>query len=162
MPIAGMNVDTGQKTWLTPPKIIEALGTFDLDPCCPPTMPWRTAAQMVHWPNDGLKANWTGKRVWLNPPYGRESIPFLKKMAEHKNGIALLFGRTDTFSWHEHVFPHCYSVMFMRGRIRFLTESGIEAGSANAPSCLVAFSIEDHDKLSNSGISGFIMKRSST
>lgn len=81
-----MNIDTGEKTWLTPPEIINALGPFDLDPCCPPTMPWRTATQMVHWPNDGLKVDWTGKRVWLNPPYGREAMPFLRKMAENKTG----------------------------------------------------------------------------
>ena len=81
-----MNIDTGEKTWLTPPEIIDALGLFDLDPCCPPTMPWRTAAQMVHWPNDGLKVDWTGKRVWLNPPYGRDAVPFLRKMAEEQDG----------------------------------------------------------------------------
>lgn len=81
-----MNIDTGEKTWLTPPEIINALGPFDLDPCCPPTMPWRTATRMVHWPDDGLKIDWTGKRVWLNPPYGREAVPFLRKMAENKTG----------------------------------------------------------------------------
>ena len=81
-----MNIDTGEKTWLTPPEIVDALGPFDLDPCCPPTMPWRTAAQMVHWPNDGLRVDWTGKRVWCNPPYGREAVPFLRKMAENKTG----------------------------------------------------------------------------
>lgn len=81
-----MNIDTGEKTWLTPPEIINALGPFDLDPCCPPTMPWRTATQMVHWPDDGLAVDWTGKRVWLNPPYGREAVPFLHKMAKNKTG----------------------------------------------------------------------------
>ena len=81
-----MNIDTGEKTWLTPPHIINALGPFDLDPCCPPTMPWRTAAQMVHWPDDGLKVDWTGKRVWCNPPYGREAMPFLGRLAVHKGG----------------------------------------------------------------------------
>lgn len=69
--IAGMNVDTGQKTWLTPPEIIRALGEFDLDPCCPPAMPWSTAKKMVCRPDDGLAVTWEG-RVWLNPPYGRE------------------------------------------------------------------------------------------
>ena len=81
-----MNIDTGEKTWLTPPHIINALGPFDLDPCCPPTMPWRTAAQMVCRPDDGLAVDWAGKRVWLNPPYGREAVPFLRKMAENKTG----------------------------------------------------------------------------
>ena len=126
-----MNIDTGEKTWLTPPHIFLSLGKFDLDPCCPPTMPWRTATQMVHWPNDGLKVDWTGKRVWLNPPYGRESVPFLRKMAANENGIALLFGRTDTKAWHELVFPFADSVFFMQGRIRFLKEDGTSGGGGD-------------------------------
>lgn len=81
-----MNIDSGEKTWLTPPHIVEALGPFDLDPCCPPNMPWRTATQMVCRPDDGLAVDWTGKRVWCNPPYGREAVPFLRKMAEHEGG----------------------------------------------------------------------------
>ena len=76
-----MNIDTGEKTWLTPRYIIDALGPFDLDPCCPPKMPWQTAAEMVCRPADGLAVDWRGKRVWLNPPYGREAVPFLRKMA---------------------------------------------------------------------------------
>ena len=82
-----MNIDTGEKTWLTPPHIIEAIGPFDLDPCCPPNMPWKTAAQMVCRPDDGLAVDWTGKRVWLNPPYGREAMPFLRKMAKNIGGV---------------------------------------------------------------------------
>ena len=81
-----MNADSGEKTWLTPPHIIESLGPFDLDPCCPPNMPWQTAAQMVCRPDDGLAVDWTGKRVWLNPPYGREAVPFLRKMAKTDGG----------------------------------------------------------------------------
>lgn len=92
-----MNADSGEKTWLTPPHIIEALGPFDLDPCCPPNMPWRTAKRMVHWPEDGLKVDWTGKRVWCNPPYGREAIPFLRKMAENRTGgVFCLYLRAPT------------------------------------------------------------------
>lgn len=76
-----MNVDTGEKTWLTPKSIIDALGPFDLDPCCPPQMPWSTAAEMICRPANGLEVDWLGKRVWCNPPYGREAVPFLRKMA---------------------------------------------------------------------------------
>lgn len=81
-----MNVDSGEKTWLTPPDIIERLGPFDLDPCCPANMPWRTATRMVSLPEDGLSVDWSGKRVWCNPPYGREAVPFLRKMAKNANG----------------------------------------------------------------------------
>ncbi len=156
-----MNIDTGEKTWLTPPEIINALGPFDLDPCCPPTMPWRTATQMVHWPDDGLKMDWTGKRVWLNPPYGREALPFLRKMAENKTGggIAFLFGRTDTSAWHDLVFPNANGVLFLRGRIRFHRQDGTKGNSAPAPSALVAYSDRDFICLRESGLQGAFFVR---
>ena len=42
-----VNADSGEKTWLTPRHVIDALGHFDTDPCCPPEMPWRTADRML-------------------------------------------------------------------------------------------------------------------
>ena len=145
-----MNIDTGEKTWLTPPHIFLSLGKFDLDPCCPPTMPWRTATQMVHWPNDGLKVDWTGKRVWLNPPYGREAVPFFKKMVHHKcPGIALVFARTDTALWQDLIFPNAKAVLFVRGRLRFHREDGTPGETATAPSALIAFSEDDARALAN-------------
>ncbi len=41
--------------WLTPPAIIKALGEFDLDPCCPPVMPWRTAREMISSKADSIR-----------------------------------------------------------------------------------------------------------
>lgn len=75
-------------TWLTPPSIIDALGPFDLDPCCPPAMPWKTAALMLTKAEDGLFTPWPDSaRVWLNPPYGTGEIePWLEKMALHPGG----------------------------------------------------------------------------
>ena len=82
----GMNVDTGQKTWITPRWIIEALGPFDLDPCCPDEgMPWPTARKMVRKSEDGLSVDWAEDRVWLNPPYGRESKPFLERTSRSRS-----------------------------------------------------------------------------
>jgi len=115
-----MNIDTGEKTWLTPPEIIDALGPFDLDPCCPPTMPWRTATRMVHWPNDGLKVDWTGKRVWCNPPYGRDAVPFLRKMAENKTGgvfCLYLRGRTPPHGKTGYFLSPTASCFFADGSI---------------------------------------------
>lgn len=73
-------------TWLTPPQWIKALGPFDLDPCCPPVMPWPTAAKMLTEAQDGLATPWEG-RVWLNPPFGQQAALWLAKMAQHGNGI---------------------------------------------------------------------------
>lgn len=158
MKSTNMNVDTGNKSWITPRSILAPLLEFDLDPCCPPTMPWKTARQMVHYPDDGLKVEWNGKRVWLNPPYGQASVPFLEKMAKHDGGgIALLFGRTDTRAWHELVFPYAKGFLFMKGRIKFCSEDGNIAGGAPAPSILVAYSYDDLFILSRSGIAGKVI-----
>ena len=106
-------------TWLTPPALVKALGKFDLDPCTPAAMPWRTASRMLSLERDGdgLSAEWSG-RVWLNPPYGRETFRWLAKLAEHKNGIALIFARTDTKGFHDEVFRKARCLFFLRGRIQ--------------------------------------------
>ena len=159
-----MNVDSGEKTWLTPPHIIKALGPFDLDPCCPPKMPWRTATRMVCRPDDGLAVDWSGQRVWLNPPYGREAVPFFKKMIYHKcAGIALVFARTDTALWQDLIFPNAKSILFLRGRLHFHREDGTPGETATAPSALIAFSLDDANILSNASdpfanfIPGYLM-----
>ena len=155
-----MNIDTGEKTWLTPPHIIRALGEFDLDPCCPPNMPWRTAKRMVCRPEDGLAVDWTGKRVWLNPPYGREAVPFLRKMAENRTGwgILLYFARTDSSMWHDLIFPHAYGYLFLRGRIKFCRADGTPANTACAPSALVAYSERDFARLRGAGLQGAFLR----
>ena len=146
-----MNTDTGEKTWLTPRYIIDALGPFDLDPCCPDGgMPWATALQMITKSEDGLKADWDGKRVWLNPPYGRDALPFFEKMIAQKSGggIALVFARTDTALWQDIIFPESEAVLFLRGRLRFCLQDGTPGETATAPSALVAFSRSDAALLS--------------
>ena len=155
-----MNIDTGEKTWLTPPHIIDALGPFDLDPCCPPKMPWQTAAEMVCRPADGLAVDWRGKRVWLNPPYGREAVPFLRKMAIDGTGggILLYFARTDSSMWHDYIFPFAYGILFLRGRVKFCRPDGTPADSAGAPSALVAYSARDFARLRESGLVGALVR----
>ncbi len=44
--------------WLTPPKIVEALGPFDLDPCSPVNRPWPTAGRHLTIEDDGLAQDW--------------------------------------------------------------------------------------------------------
>ena len=67
-------------TYLTPPELLKVLGPFDLDPCCPTPMPWKTATRMYQTPHDdGLFLPWKG-RVWLNPPYDQTTVMWLKLM----------------------------------------------------------------------------------
>lgn len=133
----------GEETYLTPPEIIRALESqdfrFHLDPACPPNMPWRTAENMLTKAEDGLAAEWNG-HVWLNPPYGTETQKWMQKMAEHNDGIALVFNRTDTAWFHEAVFEKAQAMLLLKGRIRFYNADGTQtAQSAPAPSVLIAY-----------------------
>lgn len=139
-------------TWLTPPWLIKALGNFDLDPCCPTDMPWRTAAKMLTAKTDGLAADWAG-RVWLNPPYGPETWKWVQRLAQHGNGIALIFARTETTGFQRYVFGMADEILFLRGRLHFHDVSGKRAPfNAGAPSCLVAYGEENTMALRRSGL----------
>ena len=142
--------------WLTPPEILRALGPFDLDPCaCPEPRPWPTAA--THWVReDGpLNRPWLG-RVWLNPPYGTGIVePWLHRMAEHQNGMAILFARTETAVFHETVWQRGSAILFLRGRPHFYRADGRRAaGNSGGPVCLVAFGAWDRAILSDCGLEG--------
>lgn len=132
------------ETWLTPPELIKALGTFDLDPCTPVEMPWKTADKMLSLERDGdgLAAEWRG-RVWLNPPYGRKTFDWLRKLADHGRGIALIFARTETKGFQREVFGKAHCVFFLAGRLKFHRADGTQGDCANAPSCLVSYSLAD-------------------
>lgn len=149
-----MNVDTGEKTWLTPLSIIQTLGPFQTDPCCPDGgMPWKTAERMITKSEDGLKQKWDG-RVWLNPPYGNDAVPFFKKMSEHGKGTALVFARTDTSMWHDYIFPFASGIFFIRGRLKFYHQDGSRGETATAPSALVTYGEEDLEHLKASILEG--------
>jgi DNA N-6-adenine-methyltransferase Dam len=140
--------------WLTPPEIIEALGPFDLDPCSPINRPWGTAKKHYTIRENGLWQEWDG-RVWLNPPYGRWAAEWLERLAAHRNGIALLFARTETHMFFNHVWPHCDAVLFIDGRLHFHHIDGTRAKSnSGAPSVLIAYGSENAKILQRSGIKG--------
>ena len=133
---------TGKEDWLTPPYILKALGAFDLDPCSPIDRPWDTARKHYTVMDDGLHKEWEG-RVWLNPPYGNQTDRWMKKMAMHGNGIALVFARTETKTFFPWVWEYANAVLWIKGRLRFWTKEGREGGSAGAPSVLIAYGREN-------------------
>lgn len=151
--------EIGKEEWLTPPHILQALGSFDLDPCSPPPerRPWPTADQHFTVYENGLVQRWTG-RVWCNPPYGRECIKFLARMAEHGNGIALTFARTETRMFQEHVFGKASALFFLKGRLQFCDYKGKPSeNSAGAPSVLIAYGESNAGALAECGLEGFFV-----
>jgi hypothetical protein len=145
-------------TWLTPPHIVRALGEFDLDPCCPPKMPWQTAKKTYTKADDGLKQPWAG-RVWLNPPYSREAVKWLEKMAAHGDGISLTFARTETRWFVDYIWHAAHAVLFLHGRLNFHDADG-NPGVANggAPSCLAAYGAENARILETCGLRGTLWR----
>jgi hypothetical protein len=139
--------------WLTPPTIIEELGPFDLDPCSPIKRPWDTANNHFCVIDNGLDQNWFG-RVWCNPPYGREAFKWLSKLYKHGNGIALIFARTETIGFHSEIWDKADAIFFFKGRLKFHYVDGTQGGTANAPSCLVAYGQENVEKLKNCKLTG--------
>lgn len=127
--------------WYTPPLIFDALGvTFDLDPCSPLAgpIPWIPAKRHLTIADDGLNSEWGGG-VWMNPPYGKHTAAWMARLAEHGNGIGLVFARTDT-AWFHDVVERASVVLFIRKRLRFIpANKEQDGGGAGAGSMLVAF-----------------------
>lgn len=140
--------------WYTPKEIIDALGSFDLDPCVPLSPLWRTAAVMYNQHNDGLTQEWHG-RVFLNPPYSRPLINrFIEKMAAHNNGIALLFNRCDSKMFQDYVLDKCSGILFLNKRIHFYRPDGTQGKSPGCGSILVAYGRANLEVLQRCNIPG--------
>lgn len=138
--------------WLTPPEILQPLGAFDLDPCAPIIRPWSTAAQHYTMLDDGLSKLWRG-RVWCNPPFGREAVKWLRRMAHHGNGIALIPARTETAMFYECVWGVAHAVCFIKGRPHFHYVDGRRAPfNSGAPICLVAYGDSNADCLDDANL----------
>ena len=142
------------ETWLTPKWVIDALGEFDLDPCAAETQPWPTAKKHYTKYDDGLALPWSG-RVWMNPPYNTKVNMWTRRLADHGNGVALVFVRSHRKWFIEDVLLRADATLFIEGRIVFYKPSGKPAGlSGKHPSALVAYGSKNAKALEGSGIAG--------
>jgi hypothetical protein len=129
--------------WLTPPWILKKFNKFDLDPCSPLNRPWDTAKKHFTIEDDGLNQEWEGK-IWLNPPYGDKAEAWLRRLAKHGDGIALIFARTETKWFVNEVWAKADSLLFLHGRLTFHHADGTVANhNSGAPSVLVSYGEEN-------------------
>lgn len=143
----------GSTEWYTPPHVFEALGLeFDLDPAAPHGgVPWIPARRHLTRADDGLSRPWHG-RVWLNPPYGRQTPAWLRRLARHGDGIALVFARSDT-AWFQQFAPQATVLCFVAGRLRFVPgDARSRRSTAGAPSLLMAFGLPCALAVAQSGL----------
>lgn len=139
--------------WLTPPELVIKLGEFDLDPCTPINPPFTHAKTNFNVKDDGLKKEWFG-RVYMNPPYGKGMDRWIEKLKIHGNGIALIFARTETKCFFNHIWDDADAILFVKGRIKFYNIDGEQKGTPGAPSIFVAYGKENADALEKSSIEG--------
>lgn len=143
--------------WITPPHILQALGEFDLDPCECVRQPWPCAKRAYTVVDDGLKQPWDG-RVYCNPPYGNEAWPFLRRMADHGDGISLIFARTETRLFQQHVWNEADAILFLAGRLHFHYPDGAQAkGNSGGPSILIAYGDSNVEVLRECGLPGSLV-----
>ena len=126
--------------WYTPPELFDRLGglVFDLDPAAAPldSVAYVPARRRYDRALDGLSREWVG-HVWLNPPYGREAIPFIDRMIAHGDGLLLLPSRTETAAYQRCLYT-ADAVCLLRDRLWFVRSDGFK-GRSSFGSTLFAF-----------------------
>jgi hypothetical protein len=149
--------------WLTPPEIVRALGKFDLDPAatCEAAhgKPGSGLANKSYCKcDDGLQQHWGG-RIWLNPPYGKETGRWVNRLARHGNGVALIFARTDVGYFQDCIFRSAHAIFFFAGRLKFLKADGTKPKfNGGAPSVLVAYGQWNADAVESLLMPGFCVR----
>ena len=96
--------------------------------------------------DNGLAQSWAGKRVFLNPPYGRGIIePWVRKAATDRTEVCvcLIHARTDTKWFQDWVLPSAHEIRFVKGRVKFVGAPS----SCPFPSVVVVFRPGERDRL---------------
>ena len=135
--MADMTLFGSAKTneWTTPEWLFRELDTefhFTLDPCC--THESAKCSKHFTAEDDGLRQDWTGERVFCNPPYSEVKAWVEKAHIERALTVMLIFAKTDTKWFHEYIYQK-REIRFLRGRLTF----GSGNNSAPFPSMLVIF-----------------------
>jgi site-specific DNA-methyltransferase (adenine-specific) len=131
--------------WETPITLFDDLNrefNFDLDPCC--SKETAKCAKFYTENDDGLTQDWSGN-VFMNPPYGRQIILWMKKAKEESDKgstvVCLVPARTDTRWWHLYAMTS--------SEIRLLNRRLTFAGANNKatfPAAIVIFRPNKNDK----------------
>ena len=133
----------GKDDWLGDPELIKFLGPFDLDPCCPEKMPWRTAKTMYTRRECGLKTPWKKNEiVWLNPPRAWAMSYWLEKLVKHDNGIAMIPPKTEQKWFHKYIWQRARVIYFPNFRFTCYHMVNLEKVYRPSPTILVAYGNE--------------------
>jgi phage N-6-adenine-methyltransferase len=131
--------------WGTPKALFNTLNErykFTLDPCA--SHENAKCERYITAEQDGLKANWGGSRVFVNPPYSQSALWLKKCYEEHLAGtfvVVLIPCRTDTRYFHDYAMK-ASTVFLIKGRLKY----NDARQSAPFPSCLLVFNGTQHNR----------------
>jgi len=81
--------------------------------------------------------------------------PFLEKLATHPGGgVALVFARTETRAFFDHVWDKATGILFLKGRLKFHKPDGELGGTAGSPSVLIAYGEAEAELLKSCKLNG--------
>ena len=116
---------------------------FTLDPCCYP----HTALCSKYYTEEdnGLIQDWGGEVVFCNPPYGRQTVHWVKKAYDESLKpdtivVILIPARPDVSYFHDYILPYA-EIRFIRGRLKF---GGLKQ-SAPFPSLIAVFGRKEEE-----------------
>ena len=140
----------GSREWETPWELfrkIDSLYHFTLDVCATPEN--KKCERFFSKADDGLAQEWKGV-CWMNPPYGRDVEPWIKKAYKAADSgaavvVALLPARTDTKWFHRYIYGKA-EVRFLEGRVKYVRKDG-KSGPAPFPSMIVVWNKRRKNKL---------------
>lgn len=121
---------------------------FNYDPCADPKRLLKPGIEYDTKESNGLNADWTGKRVFVNPPYG-DIKTWVKKCYGERNRadliVLLIFSRTDTKYFHNYIY-HVADLRFVKGRLKFtnLNKPEFKQQTPTFPSMLCIFRNNGH------------------
>lgn len=136
---------SGQYCWETPQDFYDKLNqefSFTLDPCCNEEN--KKCIKYYTETQNGLTQNWSGERVFMNPPYGHKISKWVEKAyLESLKGVVvvcLLPARTDTRWWWNYCMKG--EIRFIKGRLKFKglnTKGELVNYPATFPSAIIIF-----------------------
>ncbi|MBD58502.1 MAG: hypothetical protein CL808_00025 [Citromicrobium sp.] len=117
----------------TPPEFLETIYTVfgkpDLDPCGHKLSPVKARRRFVlEEGDDGLRDPWSGRMVFVNPPFSEQQKWLRRAHEQWEKGnvltvVCLVPTRTDS-AWFHEVLARDGDVFFLQGRLRFSDPRG--------------------------------------
>ena len=97
----------------------------------------------------------------MNPPFGKRNrhVPWLCKFLDHGNGIGIVRAYTSSGWFHEHVVPRAETLLFPKGKTKFVLPDGFVGNEPGHGVVLIGMGAVANTALERSGLGFFVRVR---